>query len=263
MLSVGSGSPFTVTSAGYEGNTGETINVPTAVSAIHIKNTTYGGYTELVPSYGYGDADLSLLQDGVATVYFNSAANGIAIGSGYNGANVPTNGLLVQGNVSIGDATAAAMFNVGTANQFQVSSTGVASMAAGSTVGTKAICLADGTGGCVTLGGALSCSNLNFGTGAGTSPTCTSVNGYDSNFIVNITTGTTPAANSPLFTVTFTASRGHISACSFSPVMTAYLTNQQIPGVNQSAPSATIVQVNSSATALTGSTQYFYTLNCP
>jgi hypothetical protein len=263
MLSVGSGSPFTVTSAGYETNTGEIINVPTAVSAIHIKNTTYGGYTELVPSYDYGDADLSLLQDSVATVYFNSAANGIAIGSGYNGANVPTNGLLVQGNVSIGDATAAAMFNVGTANQFQVSSTGVMSAAAGSTVGTKAICLADGTGGCVTLGGALSCSNLNFGTGAGTSPTCTSVNGYDSNFIVNITTGTTPAANSPLFTVTFTASRGHISACSFSPVMTAYLTNQQIPGVDQSAPSATIVQVNSSATALTGSTQYFYTLNCP
>ena len=50
------------------------------------------------------------------------------------------------GNVSIGDATATAMFNVGTANQFQVSSTGVASMAAGSTVNSTAICLADGTG---------------------------------------------------------------------------------------------------------------------
>jgi hypothetical protein len=37
------------------------------------------------------------------------------------------------------------MFNVGTANQFQVSSTGVMSAAAGSTVGTEAICLADGT----------------------------------------------------------------------------------------------------------------------
>jgi hypothetical protein len=56
-----------------------------------------------------------------------------------------------SGNVSIGNTTATSMFNVGTANQFQVSSTGVASMAAGSTASNgstqQAICLADGTGG--------------------------------------------------------------------------------------------------------------------
>jgi hypothetical protein len=56
-----------------------------------------------------------------------------------------------QGNVSIGDTTATSMFNVGTANQFQVTSTGVSSAGAGSTdlngsgVAT-AHCLADGTG---------------------------------------------------------------------------------------------------------------------
>jgi hypothetical protein len=57
-----------------------------------------------------------------------------------------------DGNVSIGDTAAAAMFNVGTANQFQVTSTGVSSAGAGSTdlngSGVpEAHCLADGTGG--------------------------------------------------------------------------------------------------------------------
>jgi streptogramin lyase len=56
------------------------------------------------------------------------------------------------GNVSIGDTTATSMFNVGTANQFRVSSIGVSSAGAGSTdlngSGVpEAHCLADGTGG--------------------------------------------------------------------------------------------------------------------
>jgi hypothetical protein len=56
----------------------------------------------------------------------------------------------IQGNVSIGDTTATSMFNVGTANQFQVTSTGVSSAGAGSTdlngSGVpEAHCLADGT----------------------------------------------------------------------------------------------------------------------
>jgi hypothetical protein len=262
MLSVGSGSPFTVTSAGHEINTGETINVPTAVSAIRINNTTYGGYTELVPSYSYGDADLSLLQDSVATVYFNSAANGIAIGSGYNGANVPTNGLLVQGNVSIGDATAAAMFNVGTANQFQVSSTGVMSAAAGSTVGTKAICLADGTGGCITLGGVLSCSNLTFGAAAGSSPTCISVSGYDSNFIVVMQEGTAPTGGNALFTITFTTTRGHPSACVMTTELFGYTSLAQVPENNPN-PSDTSTLVYGTTTTLTPGNSYVFNVVCP
>jgi hypothetical protein len=66
----------------------------------------------------------------------------------------------IQGNVSIGDTTATSMFNVGTANQFQVSSTGVSSAGAGSTdlngSGVPEVhCLADGTGGgaCTPSGG--------------------------------------------------------------------------------------------------------------
>jgi hypothetical protein len=59
--------------------------------------------------------------------------------------------ITTNGNVSIGDTTATSMFNVGTANQFQVSSTGVSSAGAGSTdlngSGVpEAHCLADGTG---------------------------------------------------------------------------------------------------------------------
>jgi hypothetical protein len=58
----------------------------------------------------------------------------------------------IQGNVSIGDTTATSMFNVGTANQFQVTSTGVSSAGAGSTdlngSGVPEVhCLADGSGG--------------------------------------------------------------------------------------------------------------------
>jgi hypothetical protein len=64
----------------------------------------------------------------------------------------PAQGMIISGNVSIGDTTATSMFNVGTANQFQVSSTGVSSAGAGSTdlngSGVpEAHCLADGTGG--------------------------------------------------------------------------------------------------------------------
>jgi hypothetical protein len=73
--------------------------------------------------------------------------------SAYSSGNTGTTLILQKGggNVSIGDTTAPSMFNVGTSNQFQVSSTGVSSAGAGSTdlngSGVpKAHCLADGTG---------------------------------------------------------------------------------------------------------------------
>jgi hypothetical protein len=73
-----------------------------------------------------------------------------------------------SGNVSIGNTTATSMFNVGTANQFQVSSTGVSSAGAGSTdlngSGVpEAHCLADGTG-CPNYYNMWS-GNLTLGTG--------------------------------------------------------------------------------------------------
>jgi len=54
-------------------------------------------------------------------------AGSVAVGT-YAGVNTaPTNGLIVSGNTSIGSSTATSQFNVGSANQFQVTSLGVAS----------------------------------------------------------------------------------------------------------------------------------------
>ena len=183
-----------------------------------------------------------------------------------------------NGNVSIGDTTAAAMFNVGTANQFQVSSTGVSSAGAGSTdystasSAQEAHCLADGTGcpaagSSVSLGGALSCSNLTLGTGAGTGASCTSVTGLDSNFTVSIETGSSPLPYSYLvdiFAITFTTSRGHNTACTYSPanLSAAGLYGSTSPWmIDSTSPTETSMQPGS--TGLTGSTTYDWNVVCP
>jgi len=73
----------------------------------------------------------------------------VAIGT-YAGANTaPTNGLIVSGNTSIGSSSATAQFNVGSSNQFQVTSLGIASAPEyqlnGATSGTISILSASGT----------------------------------------------------------------------------------------------------------------------
>jgi hypothetical protein len=60
-----------------------------------------------------------------------------------------------------------------------------------------------------SLGGTLSSGNLAFGPGSGTGPTLTSIVGQDGNHRIQITPGPGSTAGSTLFTVTFTASRGH------------------------------------------------------
>jgi hypothetical protein len=171
-----------------------------------------------------------------------------------------------SGNVSIGNTTATSMFNVGTANQFQVSSTGVSSAGAGSTdlngSGVpEAHCLADGTGGCITLGGALSCSNVTFYSGAGTSPTCNSLTGYDSTFTLTMTTGSTPAATATIFEVNFTASRGHNTSCVALPIFSQYSSILQIPG--NTSPNNILGALNSGSVPLNGSSTYIYNMVCP
>lgn len=51
-------------------------------------------------------------------------ANGAAIGT-YTTTSPPSGGLIISGNTSVGSSTAAALFNVGSSNQFQINSTGV------------------------------------------------------------------------------------------------------------------------------------------
>jgi hypothetical protein len=91
----------------------------------------------------------------------------------------PMMSMLAGGKVSIGDTTATSMFNVGTANQFQVTSTGVSSAGAGSTdlngSGVpEAHCLADGTG-CGYVRGTLSLTTATSDTASITGVTSSSV----------------------------------------------------------------------------------------
>jgi len=181
--------------------------------------------------------------------------------------------------LGIGTTSPAALLSVGSSSQFQVSSTGVSSAGAGSTDYSTASsaqvahCLADGTGcpvagGSVSLGGALSCSNLSFGTGAGTSPTCRYVSGYDSNFTVGITTGSSPyAPPGDVFIITFTTTRGHNSACTMTPLrQSIYSSLAQIPWPEASGGgdgTATSIQIESPATALAAATNYDFNINCP
>lgn len=58
-----------------------------------------------------------------------------------------------------------------------------------------------------SLGGSL--ANVVIGAGAGAGATVNSVVGLDGNHQISITTGTGPVLNGVLFTVTFTATRGH------------------------------------------------------
>jgi hypothetical protein len=126
----------------------------------------------------------------------------------------------------------------------------------------EAICLADGTGQCVTLGGVLSCSNLTFGAAAGSSPTCVSVSGYDSNFVVVMQEGTAPTGGDALFTITFTTTRGHPSACVMTTELSSYTSLAQIPE-NSPDPSATSTFVYGTSTTLTPGNSYIFNVVCP
>jgi hypothetical protein len=134
----------------------------------------------------------------------------------------------IQGNVSIGDTTATSMFNVGTANQFQVTSTGVSSAGAGSTdlngSGVPEVhCLADGTG---------------------------------------VSTGTTPAGSlATLFTFAFTTSRSEKPVCAVVPELYQYTLMSQVP-LTLSGGSTTIYSVISGSTAVPASTSLNFQVVC-
>jgi hypothetical protein len=89
---------------------------------------------------------------GTATLMVNGGA---AIGDGTTlDATIPTNGLLVKGSTSIGSTTATSMFNVGTAAQFQVNSSGAIAAATGiSSSGTIAFSGLSSNGAVYTSGG--------------------------------------------------------------------------------------------------------------
>jgi len=168
--------------------------------------------------------------------------------------------------LGIGTTTPAALLSVGSSSQFQVNSTGVSSAGAGSTdlngSGVpEAHCLADGTGGCVTLGGELSCSNLVLGSAAGTGATCNAVVGYDGSHYIDFTAGSTGREGGVVFTLTFTSARAS-SYCTLSPMnqATAAIMTQvfYLPGGG-----ANYALDNASTLLLANGTEYKFTAVCP
>lgn len=75
--------------------------------------------------------------------------------------------------------------------------------------GTGDVTISASGGGGYSLGGSLSSANIVLGSGAGTGATLTGIVGLDGNHYVEILIGTSPASYAPVWTVTFTASRGH------------------------------------------------------
>ena len=117
------------------------------------------------------------------------------------------------------------------------------------------------TAGVITLGGTLTSANVSFGTGAGTSPTLATIVGNDATFEITLTTGSVPAANQTILTVTFTASRGHGSYGIFAPQYDQYSSVAQIPSSNGGSP--TSITLTSGTTALAASTSYTFSVFCP
>jgi hypothetical protein len=171
------------------------------------------------------------------------------------------------GNVSIGKASAPSLFSVGSSAQFQVNSSGVSSAGAGSTdystvtSAQSAHCLAAGDGNCVTLGGALSCSNVVMQSAAGSGAICVAVSGTDATHVITFETGATPGVSDALLILNFTASRGHTSYCVAGPEFNQYLSLGQIPYIGFGFSTSYTLKAN--GVALSGSTEYSLNVFCP
>lgn len=98
-----------------------------------------------------------------------------------------------------------------------------------------------------------------FGTGAGSTPTATSITGHDAAFTVNFTSGVTPAASNPIFTVTFSTVYGSAPNCTFA----SHSASSAIASLSVYYTSTTSTFIlNSNATALTTGLAYSWTVNC-
>lgn len=116
-------------------------------------------------------------------------------------------------------------------------------------------------GGGSSSGGSLGRNNLSLGAGAGAGANV-SIVGTDGNHLVHIVTGSSPAAGAALWTINFTASRGHASYCVVSQAgTTGYSSISQSVLVAAFGP--TSYAVNSGAAPLAAHTSYLWTVSCP
>lgn len=77
--------------------------------------------------------------------------------------------------------------------------------------GTGNVTIAATGGSGYSLGGTMTTANVALGPAAGTGAVLNVVNGLDGNHFIQFTVGTSPLAAGALLTVTYTASRGHLS----------------------------------------------------
>jgi hypothetical protein len=89
-----------------------------------------------------------------------------------------------------------------------------------------------------------------WGTGAGTSPSASSVAGNDAAMTISFTTGTSPAANAAILTITFNSGYG---AAPRAVLMGADAASQALIGTVYATTTSTTLTLNSGATALTAS----------
>jgi hypothetical protein len=118
------------------------------------------------------------------------------------------------------------------------------------------------SGGGYSLGGTLTSANVTLGSGAGTGGVLNTIVGLDGNHYLVLTVGTSPATGAVIYTVTFTASRGHASQAILSADMLAYVSSlAQVPVVSTSSPAS--YSVSSYGAALTAGNSYRFSVSCP
>jgi len=145
--------------------------------------------------------------------------------------------------------------------------TGAITLAAGTGIsvtpsGSTITIAATGGGGGYSLGGALTSANIAFGPGAGTGASISSVSGLDGNHQIGFTTGSSPVAHDIIYTVTFTASRGHVTYPVYSAAGNFGFSISQIPAIG-STSSATQYQLASGATPLAAGILYLFNISAP
>lgn len=106
-----------------------------------------------------------------------------------------------------------------------------------------------------SLGGTLSNANVAVSAGAGTGGSAT-LTGLDATHILTVTTGTLPTLSAAIATVTFSASRGHITYAVLTPANAATALLSGTSMVFMSANSATAYTVSAGSVALTAATTY-------
>ena len=122
---------------------------------------------------------------------------------------------------------------------------------------------------CYSLGGTLTSANVALGSGAGTGASVAGVYGTDGNHVIEFTTGTAPATNAVIFTVTLTAPRSSSlnPTCQWNELEAgtywSWTSLTQIPMFSSRLATSTTYVFESNSVALPAGTPMAITVSCP